>query len=475
MANPNLHFFFLQDPATDELRYAYRFRHTSRVFRSADRADQSHFGKDAWRIDPKRRFFVGIVGDSNNVVKTVSADVPNAVTIEDAGVVGSGIHWFRLSRARVNNATIQAKDAKGTVVASFLLDIILVPKASGPTDFSVDPADPNHPNSINLSVRTPKDDADYIDTRMTAIGYGIYLFHFQVYCTDMNTPIDVPYYLLDRKLLDLNVRKAEPIDAKVYDTLAQANEAIRRAPAKAKGVTPFGYYRGAGGAVIAPTIFSPATTPRIVATYYDAQWRLGDYVEHELTGVAISIATGMVVRPVIGRLNRAYTGDPPPRGGSPPGGGLPPRGAPPPRGGSPPGGAPPPSIPKGGIRPVNDTVNVGGGGEIPNATNLNPIKPGSGGPSRGIPNHVKGGMEEMDALFVPGSVKTMNSVRLRYVDVDWPRATQAAAKVMPPGGKVSMNIWTQGQQEVAALKMAFERAGFKNVRIWGSSRGQELC
>jgi len=62
-------------------------------------------------------FFVGIVGDSNNVVKTVSADVPNAVTIEDAGVVGSGIHWFRLSRARANNATIQAKDAKGTVVA----------------------------------------------------------------------------------------------------------------------------------------------------------------------------------------------------------------------------------------------------------------------------------------------------------------------------------------------------------------------
>ncbi len=131
------------------------------------------------------------------------------------------------------------------------------------------------------------------------------------------------------------------------------------------------------------------------------------------------------------------------------------------------GGAPPPSIPKGGIRPVNDTVNVGGGGEIPNVTNLNPIKPGSGGPARGIPNHVKGGMEEMDALFAPGSVKTMNSVRLRYVDVEWQRATQAAARVMPPGGKVSMNIWTQNQQEVAALTTAFERAGFKNVRIWG--------
>ena len=277
-------------------------------------------GKTLGGLTQNDVFFVGIVGDSNNVVKTVSADVPNAVTIEDAGVVGSGIHWFRLSRARVNNATIQAKDAKGTVVASFLLDIILVPKASGPTDFSVDPADPKHPNSINLSVRTPKDDADFIDIRMTAIGYGIYLFHFQVYCTGMNTPIDVPYYQLNLKLLDLKVTKAEPIDAKVYDTLAQANEAIRQAPAKAKDVTPYAYYRGAGGAVIAPTIFSPATTPRIVATYYDAQARLADYVEHELTGVAISIATGMAVRPVIGRLNRAYTGDPPPRGGSPPGG-----------------------------------------------------------------------------------------------------------------------------------------------------------
>jgi gamma-glutamyltranspeptidase len=77
----------------------------------------------------------------------------------------------------------------------------------------------------------------------------------------------------------------------------------------------------------------------------------------------------------------------------------------------------------------------------------------------------------MDDIFVPGSVKTMYSQRLRYGDVDWPTATQAAAKVMPSGGKVSMNVWTQNPQEVAALKTAFERAGFKDIRIWGSAPG----
>ncbi len=113
---------------------------------------------------------VGIAGDSNKVVKTVSADVPNAVTIEDAGVVGSGIHWFRLSRPRGHKVAIQAKDAKGTVVTSFSLDIINLPRASGPVDLVVDPADPKRPNTINLRVYAPKDDADYEGLRYACPG-----------------------------------------------------------------------------------------------------------------------------------------------------------------------------------------------------------------------------------------------------------------------------------------------------------------
>src|SRR5262249_9613834 len=97
--------------------------------------------------------------------------------------------------------------------------------------------------------------------------------------------------------------------------------------------------------------------------------------------------------------------------------------------GPPPRNLPPPVPPK--IRPVNDTVNVGGGGEVANVTNLNPIKPFTGGPSSGIPNHVPLGMEQMDSVFEAGSVKKMISNRLRYQDVIWQRGAQAAANVMP--------------------------------------------
>jgi hypothetical protein len=392
-----------------------------------------------------RVMFVGIAGNRDNAVKTVGPDIANAVTIEDAGKAGAGIQWLRLSRPRGDKFSLQGKDARGAVVISVEVSVIELPRASGsPKDFNIEPGDPNRPNIITLRAYAPADDADYIDTRMTGIGYSIYLGGFQVHCTGMDMPIDVP-----NAVLDINLIKAQAIDAKVYDTLAQAKEAIRVAPPlKDRSVTPIAYYRGAGGAVIAPTVFSPATTPRILATYFEARRLLAEAVQEELAGIAISLVGGTILRTILPRFFRMTPEEEP----------KPLRTTAPP-------------LPSAKIRPVNDTVDVGGTGNIKNATNLNPVKPGSGGQESGIPNHVKGTMEEMDTFFEPGSVKTMYSQRLRYGDVDWPKATQAAAKVMPPGGKVSMNVWTQTDQEVAALKDAFQRAGFKNVRIIGDGSG----
>jgi hypothetical protein len=128
------------------------------------------------------------------------------------------------------------------------------------------------------------------------------------------------------------------------------------------------------------------------------------------------------------------------------------------------------------IVPLNGKVNVGGGGgprEPPGYTNLNPIKAGSGGPSRGIPNHLQGSMEEMAELIQPQSVDEMISNRLRFIDVDWTRATAAAAKVMKPGGKVSMNVWCS-REEAVQLEAAFKSAGFKDVKTVGSGTGTIL-
>jgi hypothetical protein len=88
-----------------------------------------------------------------------------------------------------------------------------------------------------------------------------------------------------------------------------------------------------------------------------------------------------------------------------------------------------------------------------------------------IPNHIKAGMEEMDQIFEAVSVKKAISIRLRYPEVNWGRATQAAANVMPRGTKLSMNVWTWSDQEVAALKASFEKAGLRNVRVWGVAPG----
>lgn len=118
-------------------------------------------------------------------------------------------------------------------------------------------------------------------------------------------------------------------------------------------------------------------------------------------------------------------------------------------------------------------MNVGGGLEpgCEGATNLNPIKEGSGGPVKDIPNHVKAGFEDIADVFEPGSVKELFSNRLRFGDVDWARAARGAAKAVAPGGRVSLNIWVSAGQDIALVIQAFVDAGFKNVQAIGSGPG----
>jgi hypothetical protein len=120
------------------------------------------------------------------------------------------------------------------------------------------------------------------------------------------------------------------------------------------------------------------------------------------------------------------------------------------------------------IKPVNGTVNVGGGGgpkEPQNVTNLNPVVPNTGGPQIGIPNWVPARFEEIDLVFEQGSVNNLVGEKIPYgANVDWARGAQGAFKVMSPGGSVSIQIWGASAEQMKAIEQAFRDAGFTEVK-----------
>jgi peptidoglycan hydrolase-like protein with peptidoglycan-binding domain len=127
-----------------------------------------------------------------------------------------------------------------------------------------------------------------------------------------------------------------------------------------------------------------------------------------------------------------------------------------------------PPIIRARVRPINGTVNVGGTGTalegVGPCTNLNPLKPGSGGATIDIPNLIKAGFEEIGEIFEPGSVQRLVSRRLRFGDVNWQQAVSGTKRVMAPGGQLELNVWTSGPAEVETLINSFRGAGFDNVR-----------
>lgn len=89
---------------------------------------------------------------------------------------------------------------------------------------------------------------------------------------------------------------AVSIDTTIYADRASADAAIQAAPATPSGTTRYAFYRGAGGALIVPTVFSPATTPRTIQTLLTARTLLADEVQKELVILALSIVGGLVLK-----------------------------------------------------------------------------------------------------------------------------------------------------------------------------------
>jgi hypothetical protein len=103
----------------------------------------------------------------------------------------------------------------------------------------------------------PRAHRDFIDSRVEAVGYGISEGGWVLFCEGLPLPVLVP-----EQQVDLRLDGAQSLNGTIYPDRKTALAA--QGPGATHG--RYAYYRGAGGALIVPTVFSPASTPRIAAT-----------------------------------------------------------------------------------------------------------------------------------------------------------------------------------------------------------------
>lgn len=141
----------------------------------------------------------------------------------------------------------------------------------------------------------PRTHRDFIDQRVTAVGYGISEGGWVLFCEGLPLPVLVP-----EAHVDLESTRAQPLDGSIYpdretSLAVQGREATRRS---------YTYYRGAGGALIVPTIFSPASTPRIARTMLEVRKDLSQTVERKLKVMLVTLTGTQVLRGVFSRVVR---------------------------------------------------------------------------------------------------------------------------------------------------------------------------
>jgi hypothetical protein len=155
----------------------------------------------------------------------------------------------------------------------------------------------------------PRRNGDYVDLRVNAVGFGIYLGGYLVYCDGLPLPVFVP-----DSDVDFGLTVVDTPDAAVYPDRTEAARATPFGPPAPGHGPPVAFYRGAGGGLVAPTTFSPATTPRFAECALRARRELAEQVQHDLVVLAISLVAGMALNALLNRIARIGGGDPvPPR------------------------------------------------------------------------------------------------------------------------------------------------------------------
>ena len=144
----------------------------------------------------------------------------------------------------------------------------------------------------------PRAHRDFVDLRVTAVGFGLNAGGYLLYCEGLALPVLIP-----ESHVDLGLTSAVPLNASIYPDRDAALEDMATVASEARHAR-YAYYRGAGGALIVPTLFSPATTPRIARTMLEVRRDLSETVQHELKVLLLTLTGTKVLQGVFSRVVR---------------------------------------------------------------------------------------------------------------------------------------------------------------------------
>lgn len=144
----------------------------------------------------------------------------------------------------------------------------------------------------------PRTHRDFIDRRVTAVGFGLSAGGYLLYCEGLALPVLVP-----EAHVQWGLTSAEPLNSSLYPDRDTALEALA-AGASGAGPARYTYYRGAAGALVVPTVFSPATTPRIARTMLEVRKHLGETVQRELKVLLLNLTGTRVLQGLFSRVVR---------------------------------------------------------------------------------------------------------------------------------------------------------------------------
>jgi hypothetical protein len=233
------------------------------------------------------------------------------------------------------------------------------------------------------------------------------------------------------------------VDYAIYGSYDEAMYRVPIGPPLPGQAFPTAYYRGAGGKVIVPTLFTAGTTPQVIKTAIEAKRALSKTVSEELTYLALSLVGAIALKAAVGYIARITSG----KGAIP----LSPH------------AARARQLAK-DIRARGKPVvaNMGGAGaahEPPGAININNMAVSR----KNISNLVETDASDIGILFEKETLDGVVGHHMPPTVIKWNRAIPGIKAALKPGGTFRFD-WRGATDEAIEVVRLLKANGFKDIK-----------